>query len=57
MNLEVKLELEGEAPNKPKKNFLFYPRTCFSLELPVYPFVPALSNVRALTLKRRVFPS
>lgn len=56
MSLEVKVELGGK-PTINQKIFLIYPRTCFSLELPVYSFVPALSNMRVLALKTKSFPS
>lgn len=44
MSLEVKLELRRKLTIN-QKIFVLFPRACFSLELPVYAFVPALSNV------------
>lgn len=41
MNLEVKLELEGEAPNKPKKIFFFTPEHVSPLS---YQYIPLFQH-------------
>lgn len=56
MSLEVKVERGGKSTIN-QKIFLLYPRTFSSLELPVYSFVPTLSNMRVLALKAKIFTS